>query len=86
MDIYQKRQEQKARGDKYREAAVRLFPGVTVRHACAVNESADGDGAFLEVGIWIPRAEIEPPVIDDEPAGVQEHSEVMRAVMGEDEA
>jgi hypothetical protein len=60
MGIIAARQETKLRQQRYRDAAARLFPGVSIRPLCTVNETAGYDGAFLEVVIWIPRTEVEP--------------------------
>jgi hypothetical protein len=59
--IGEERDAQKARWAAYRAAAQRLYPYVTVRHQCAVNESADGEGAFLEVVIFVPYEQTLPP-------------------------
>ena len=60
MTVYEEREAQKERWERYREAAARLFPGVTFRHQCAVSETAGKDGAFMEGVVWVPRSEIEP--------------------------
>lgn len=54
--VYEARQLQKKRAELYREAAVKKFGN-------AGNVHPMSDGAFVEVSIWIPLVEIEPPPI-----------------------
>lgn len=51
----------KALHERYRVAARRLFPGATLRELCSVNETADRDGAFLEMSVWISRKDADAP-------------------------
>lgn len=44
---------------QYRRACARLFPDLRMKEGVAVNETADKDGAFIEVTIWVPRTEAE---------------------------
>lgn len=53
-------QQAKQRYEKYREAARRLSGG-RVSHLATPVETIDGTGAFVEVVIWVPIAEITEP-------------------------
>lgn len=59
MTTYDERRRQQQEDEAYRHAAERLFPSATVRPLTAVTRVAADDGAFLEVTVWVPRAEIE---------------------------
>lgn len=58
MVTLEHRREIKERHERYREAATRLYPGAKLRDLVSVNETADHDGAFVEMTVWIPAAEI----------------------------
>lgn len=57
MNIYEKRKELRERYELYREAARRLTGG-KVSHLTTPVET-EGQGAFVEVIIWVPIEEIE---------------------------
>jgi hypothetical protein len=60
MPLIDQRRKTKERHERYRTAARRLYPNASIREQCAVNEDAEGTGAFIEVVVWIPREEIAP--------------------------
>lgn len=55
--ISQDRAAIKAEDELYREAAARITGG-TVRPLTSVNRPASGDGAFVEVVVWVSKDEI----------------------------
>lgn len=58
LSIFDEREAQKVRWQAYRDAAARLYPSATIRHLVAVQETADKNGAFVEVTVYIPHSEI----------------------------
>lgn len=62
MNEYETRQAEKERRDLYRTAAKRLtlgMEGTIVGLHASVDEIIDKTGAFVEVKVWVSRAEIE---------------------------
>lgn len=55
VTVYEERQAEKERWEQYREACARLYPDAHMRHLVAVSETADRDGAFIEISVWIPK-------------------------------
>jgi hypothetical protein len=53
------REAQKERWERYREAARRLYPHAKLSPVCHVGEPQDREGAFIEITVWIPVAEIQ---------------------------
>lgn len=56
VDVIVECGERKVRHERYRVAAAKFG---TVREHVTVNEDADRTGAYVEVLVWIPRADIE---------------------------
>lgn len=59
MTVKEERDAQKQRWQQYRDAVKKLFPTATVNPLCAVNETANKDGAFIEVVVWVPRTALD---------------------------
>lgn len=57
MNVQEQRKATKERHERYREI-LRSW-GFKISSYAQVTESADGDGAFVEVTVWIPSAELE---------------------------
>lgn len=60
MTILDDRRQTKERHERYRMAAARLYPTASLRNLVSVNETAERDGAFIELTVWVPAAEIAP--------------------------
>lgn len=59
MSTQDDRDDVKARHERYREAVKHLYPNASVRPLVSVNETAELDGAFVEITVWIPRQVID---------------------------
>lgn len=61
MTLLDDRLKTKERHERYRAAAARLYPRASFRNLVSVNETADLDGAFIEMTVWVSRKDLFVP-------------------------
>lgn len=52
---YKRKQQTEITRKQYREAARELFPYVSISDYAHVSRTLDGDGAYVECTVWVPR-------------------------------